>query len=67
MQDGPQRSDCPATLGINECQSVQRFGMPRLPAATADWQFFNPRYPETAIAAWFREWDQASAQDASTA
>ena len=25
-------------------------------AATADWQFFNPRYPEIAIAAWFREW-----------
>ena len=29
-----------------------------LPAAVADWKFFNPRYPETAIAAWFREWDR---------
>lgn len=33
----------------------------RLPAATSDWQFFDPRYPETAIAAWFREWDRGSA------
>jgi glyoxylase-like metal-dependent hydrolase (beta-lactamase superfamily II) len=29
----------------------------RLPAAVADWGFFNLRYPERAIAAWFREWD----------
>lgn len=27
-----------------------------MPASTADWGFFNPRYPERAVAAWFREW-----------
>jgi glyoxylase-like metal-dependent hydrolase (beta-lactamase superfamily II) len=32
----------------------------RLPTATADWAFFNPSYPERAIAAWFREWDDKS-------
>lgn len=33
----------------------------RLPASVADWRFFDPRYPETAIAAWFREWGQGTA------
>lgn len=28
----------------------------KMPASTADWGFFNPRYPERAIGAWFREW-----------
>ncbi len=36
----------------------------RMPAATADWQFFNPRYPEIAIAAWFREWSLEGEADA---
>jgi glyoxylase-like metal-dependent hydrolase (beta-lactamase superfamily II) len=33
----------------------------RLPRATANWGYFDPRYPGRAIAAWFREWDQSSA------
>jgi glyoxylase-like metal-dependent hydrolase (beta-lactamase superfamily II) len=36
----------------------------RPPAATADWKFFDPRYPETAIAAWFREWDREAVASA---
>ena len=31
-----------------------------MPEATKGWAFFNPRYPEIAIAAWFREWRQAT-------
>ncbi|WP_439105802.1 MBL fold metallo-hydrolase [Congregibacter sp.] len=31
-----------------------------MPASTSDWGFFNPRYPERAIAAWFREWGLSS-------
>ncbi|EAQ98851.1 Zn-dependent hydrolase [Congregibacter litoralis KT71] len=32
----------------------------KMPASTADWGFFNPRYPERAVAAWYREWGMAT-------
>ena len=30
-----------------------------MPKETEGWAFFNPRYPEIAITAWFREWERA--------
>ncbi|WP_439101640.1 MBL fold metallo-hydrolase [Congregibacter sp.] len=32
----------------------------KMPPSTADWGFFNPRYPQRAIAAWYREWELAT-------
>ena len=44
--------------GQSAAEAAARY---RLPAATADWAFFNPQYPARAIAAWFREWGGESA------
>ncbi len=42
--------------GLSAADAAARYKMPK---ATSGWTFFNPRYPETAIASWFREWDRA--------
>ena len=45
--------------GLTVAEAAERYQLPR---ATADWGFFNPRYPERAIAAWFREWERDALQ-----
>ena len=52
--------------GLTPAQAAAEYQMP---ASTADWQFFNPRYPEIAISAWFREWsgEQVAGTQAPTA
>ena len=37
-----------------------------LPPAAAEWQSFSPNYPETAITAWYREWDETRAAEAGS-
>ncbi len=39
--------------GLSATQAAAAY---KVPATTADWRFFNPAYPERAIAAWLREW-----------
>lgn len=39
--------------GLTASKAAETYQMP---SATSDWGFFNPRYPEIAIASWFREW-----------